>query len=78
MANRVAYLLDTNIWLERLLAQAQAQTVGQLLDTIPTTQLRMSDFSLHSIGVILGRLGANAIFSQFVQDVLIDGGHRLG
>ena len=44
------YLLDTNIWLERLLAQAQAEVVGQLLDTVPTDQLLMSDFTLHSMG----------------------------
>jgi predicted nucleic acid-binding protein len=68
------YLLDTNIWLEQLLAQTQAKSVGQLLDTITTAQLLMSDFSLHSIGVILGRLGASPVFNQFVQDVLIDGG----
>ncbi len=67
------YLLDTNIWLERLLAQAQAEVVGQLLDAVPTDQLLMSDFTLHSIGVILGRLAQGAVFTQFVQDVLIEG-----
>lgn len=68
------YLLDTNIWLERLLAQAQSEVVGQLLDAVTTDQLLMSDFTLHSIGVILGRLGEGAVFTQFVQDVLVDGG----
>lgn len=68
------YLLDTNIWLERLLAQDQAESVGDLLDRVPLEQLRMSDFTLHSIGVILGRLGEGAAFIQFVQDVLVDGG----
>jgi predicted nucleic acid-binding protein len=67
------YLLDTNIWLERLLAQDQAEVVGQLLDTVSTDQLLMTDFTLHSIGVILGRLEEGAIFTKFVQDVLIDG-----
>jgi predicted nucleic acid-binding protein len=67
------YLLDTNIWLERLLAQDQAEMVGQLLDTVPAEQLLMSDFTLHSMGVILGRLGESEVFVRFVQDVLIDG-----
>ena len=51
------YLLDTNIWLERLLGQAQSVTVGQLLDRLSTDQMLMSDFTLHSLGVILNRLG---------------------
>jgi hypothetical protein len=39
------------------LAQAQTEVVGQLLDAVPTDRLLMSDFTLHSIGVILDRLG---------------------
>ena len=68
------YLLDTNIWLERLLGQAQSAVVGQLLDRLPTEQMRMTDFTLHSLGVILNRLGQRGVFTIFVQDVLIDGG----
>jgi len=68
------YLLDTNIWLERLLGQAQSAVVGQLLERLPTEQMLMSDFTLHSLGVILNRLGQRAVFTVFVQDVLIDGG----
>lgn len=71
------YLLDTNIWLERLLGQAQSATVGQLLERLPTDQMLMSDFTLHSLGVILHRLGHRAVFPVFVQDVLIDGGIAL-
>lgn len=37
----------------------------------------MSDFTLHSLGVILHRLGYRAVFTVFVQDVLIDGGVAL-
>lgn len=51
------YLLDTNIWLERLLGQAQSASVGKFLETIPTDELLMTDFTLHSLGVILNRLG---------------------
>jgi predicted nucleic acid-binding protein len=71
------YLLDTNIWLERLLGQAQSAVVGQLLERLPTEQMLMSDFTLHSLGVILNRLGQRAVFTLFVQDVLIDGGVTL-
>jgi predicted nucleic acid-binding protein len=66
------YLLDTNIWLERLLGQAQSAVVGQLLDQLPAEQMILTDFTLHSLGVILNRLGQRAVFTVFVQDVLID------
>lgn len=71
------YLLDTNIWLERLLGQEESESVGQLLTLLPTSEMIMSDFTLHSIGVILGRLEEMPIFGSFVQDVVIDGGVRV-
>lgn len=71
------YLLDSNIWLERLLGQAQSAVVGQLLDQLPTDQILMTDFTFHSLGVILNRLGQRSVFTLFVQDVLIDGGVAL-
>jgi predicted nucleic acid-binding protein len=67
------YLLDTNIWLERLLGQQESATVGELLAALPLDQVSLTDFTLHSIGVILHRLGYNRTYLQFVQDVLIDG-----
>jgi hypothetical protein len=71
------YLLDTNIWLERMLDQARSEEVGRLLDQVPADQLFMTDFSLHSIGVILHRLNRQNEFLGFVQDVFIDGGVAL-
>ncbi len=71
------YLLDTNIWLERLLGQAQSAVVGHLLARLSTEQMLMTDFTLHSLGVILNRLGQRAVFTVFVQDVIIDGGVAL-
>jgi uncharacterized protein len=71
------YLLDTNIWLERLLGQSQSKVVGELLNKLPANQMMMSDFTLHSLGVILNRYHQQAIFKLLVQDVLIDGDVRL-
>ena len=71
------YLLDSNIWLERLLGQAQSAVVGQLLDELPNDQMLMTDFTFHSLGVILNRLRQRSVFTAFVQDVLIDGGVAL-
>jgi predicted nucleic acid-binding protein len=68
------YLVDTNIWLERLLDQERSTEVGQFLTQTPTDQLLMTDFALHSIGVILDRLEQRAVLSRFVDDLFVQGG----
>ena len=45
MAQPLTYLLDTNIWLERLLDQERASEVKQLLEMIPSDRLLITDFS---------------------------------
>ncbi len=50
------YLVDTNIWLERLLDQEKSEVVGKFLDYVSSAQLSITDFALHSIGVILSRM----------------------
>lgn len=67
------YLVDTNVWLERLLGQAKSDEVGQFLDRTPSNQLFVTDFAFHSICVILTRLEQTAILLDFVQDVFVDG-----
>ncbi len=66
------FLLDTNIWLERLLGQKESETVENLLNTLATSEICMTDFGLHSIGVICNRLRQRDVFVEFVQDVFID------
>ncbi len=67
------YLVDTNIWLERLLGQSKSDEVGQFLDHIPSNQLFITDFAFHSICVILTRLKRKASLLDFVQDVFANG-----
>jgi len=71
------YLVDTNVWLERLLDQERSAKVGRFLAQTPPHQLLMSDFTLHSIGLILTRLGQRSVLLQFVNDVLLQGGVAL-
>ena len=71
------YLVDTNIWLERLLDQDRSEEVGDFLKRVANDRLYLTDFTLHSIGIILLKLGDAETFSRFVQDVLIDGTVRL-
>ena len=62
-------LLDTNIWLELMLAQERAAEVRKLLADTPASALHITDFSVHSIGVILTRLKRPAALSRFLNDL---------
>ena len=48
-------LIDTNIFLEVLLEQVQANDAQALLATVEAHEFFISDFSLHSIGLLLFR-----------------------
>lgn len=71
------YLVDTNVWLERLLDQERSEEVGNFLAQTPAAELVVSDFTLHSIGIILARLGQTDALLRFVDDVFVDGGVTL-
>ena len=73
MEIKVRYLVDTNVWLERLLDQEKSFIASKFFDLIPTDSLFVSDFSIHSIGVILSRLKKYDIFETFIHDLFING-----
>lgn len=73
METKVRYLVDTNIWLERLLDQEKSDIVYTFLNSIPKSQIFISDFTLHSIGVILTKLKKPDTFDKFVRDIFING-----
>ena len=73
METKVRYLVDTNVWLERLLDQEKSLVASKFLDLVPTDSLFVSDFSIHSIGVILSRLKKYDIFEKFINDLFING-----
>ena len=63
------FLLDTNIFLEILLKQDKREDCEKFLnDNIGN--LNLTDFSLHSIGVILFNYGKEDIFQRFIEDVI--------
>ncbi len=66
------FLIDTNIWLEELLEQERSEEVSDFLNRIPSSQLCLTDFSYHSIGVIFSRLKRMDAFSVFTQEVLLE------
>jgi predicted nucleic acid-binding protein len=73
LATKVRYLVDTNIWLERLLDQEKSEIVSLFLNMIPANQLFVTDFAIHSIGVILIRLKKFDTFKLFLDDIFING-----
>jgi predicted nucleic acid-binding protein len=67
------FLVDTNVWLERLLDQDRAAEVGDFLNRFPSEWLFMTDFVLHSVGIVLSRFNQLEALSRFVQDAFVDG-----
>jgi predicted nucleic acid-binding protein len=69
-------LVDANVWLELLLDQEQAGQVRDFLRTVPLNELAITDFALHSVGVILARKRRGDLFVRFISDLLVDTGVR--
>lgn len=65
------FLADTNIFLEVLLAGDKAETCKAFLAQNPG-KIHISDFSLHSVGVILFRQRQELVFKAFFEDVSIN------
>ena len=63
------FLVDTNIFLEILLSQDKKEDCKRFLDN-NVGNFNITDFSLHSIGVVLFRYGKEDIFQKFVEDVI--------
>ncbi len=62
------YLLDTNIFLEVLLNQDSAEACKDFINKNQSTSV-ISDFTLHSIGVILFRFKKHEIFNLFITEI---------
>ena len=65
------FLADTNIFLEILLGQDKKEACKTFLIS-NIGDLSITDFSLHSIGVIFFRYNKEDIFRKFVEDVMPD------
>ena len=62
-------LVDTNIFLEILLNQEKKDKCKRFLDK-NSSKIYLSDFSLHSIGVILFRNNKIEVYINFINDIL--------
>ena len=73
MEKKIRYLVDTNVWLEKLLDQEKSEIASRFFDLIPIEEIFVSDFSIHSMGVILSRLKKSEIFQMFIDDLFVNG-----
>jgi predicted nucleic acid-binding protein len=67
-------LLDTNIFLEIILSQEKAEEAKVLLLKSAQHEFFITDYSLHSIGLLLFRRKQHEAFRAFLDDVLANGG----
>ena len=67
-------LLDTNIFLEIVLSQEKADEAKNLLLKSAEHEFFITDYSLHSIGLLLFRRKQHEAFHAFLDDVLVNGG----
>lgn len=63
------FLADTNIFLEILLKQNKKEECKNFLAK-NSGDIYLTDFSLHSIGVICFRHGKEELFQKFIDDML--------
>ena len=65
----IVYLVDANVFLEILHQQEKKEKCKNFL-TEHVGNLHLTDFSLHSLGIILFKFNKSNIFKEFVEDVL--------
>jgi len=70
-------LIDTNILLEGILAQEKADEAKALLEKTEEHDFFISDYTLHSIGLLLFRRKQHNVFRQFLNDMIFIAGMRM-
>lgn len=68
MARSEVFLVDTSVWLERLLGQDRAVEVGQFLARVPSGHLSITDFAFHSICILLCAIGRRDALAVFIRE----------
>jgi hypothetical protein len=58
--------------LENLLDQERAKEVKEFLNNVKTNRLYISDFTLHSIGIILTKFKKYDTLVKFLDDLFVD------
>lgn len=67
------FLVDTNVFLEVLLGQERAEEAQAFLLKTREHTFFMSDYRLHSVGLLLFRRNRHEVFRQFLEDMVLNG-----
>ena len=70
---RVKFLVDTNIILEVLLGQQHEEEGKDFFRKFGDSEFYITDFALHSIGVILFHEDDKEGFNKFCRDMIMEG-----
>jgi len=68
----IVFLVDTNVWLERLLDQERSEEVGRFLDQTSPAQYCLTEFAFYSIDITLIRLAKKDLLLKFTRDTVSD------
>ena len=71
------FLIDTNIWLEIILEQEKAEESKEFLQSVSSSSIFITDFSVYSIGIHLFRGKNHNAFMDFIWDAFVKVGIRL-
>ncbi len=71
------FLIDTNIFLEVILAQSKAIDAQEFLSKTEEHEFFISDYSLHSIGLLFFRRKQHDVFRQFLTDMISIAGIKM-
>jgi predicted nucleic acid-binding protein len=71
------FLLDTNIFLEVILGQSEADDAQRLLSKAEEHEFFISDYSLHSIGLLFFRRRQHDVFRRFLTDMISTAGIKM-
>ena len=67
-------LIDTNVFLEIILEQEKSEAARDLLAKTEGHEFFISDYSLHSIGLLLFRRKQHEVFQKFLHDITVNAG----
>jgi predicted nucleic acid-binding protein len=67
----MSFLLDSNCWMQMIRAREHAMEVRDLLRAVPSNDIALTDFALHSLGLVMGRHRILDQFPRFVDETLI-------
>ncbi|PSQ70960.1 MAG: VapC toxin family PIN domain ribonuclease [Bacteroidetes bacterium QH_9_67_14] len=69
----MTYLIDSSIWLERMLEQERTGEVRDFLNRVPDHRLALTDFAFYSICLISLGADAKETLETFIQDTFVNG-----